>query len=427
MMTGSAPKILSLSRFALVAVAAASLALAAQPALAQHSHASGGHSSAGGGHFGGGGHPSGGSHAPAASSAPSRPAGGMSTAVAHPPSTVTLPRPPASSGTPVAGMTFHNTVAAGNRRENSSAVSTLSSSGLPAGLAPFAEGSSTRSVNSPVTLGFSPAIPTPWQRSSGAGRSVMFSGQGRRLWKIPPQTVTPGAVNPILGSRPGMRVFPRPPHMIFPPQRFPVFFGPSFGFFGNNLFLENELLEEELFGFGFGFGFGNNFGCDPFWGWGCNGFGNGFGFASGSGYGFGPGGYYPMYLSASGSDNSSQSDTAQIYGPYAPENSSADTSASQDSGAAATEPLTLIYLRDGSSYAVSSYWLAGNKLHYVTNYGGENAIDLSLLDLQRTVDENAQRGVSFTLRPAPPANAGSPAQNAPPDSAPPLTPPPGQP
>ena len=41
------------------------------------------------------------------------------------------------------------------------------------------------------------------------------------------------------------------------------------------------------------------------------------------------------------------------------------------------------------------------KLHYVTNYGGENAIDIDLVDLQKTVDEDALRGVNFTLRPAP--------------------------
>ena len=78
----------------------------------------------------------------------------------------------------------------------------------------------------------------------------------------------------------------------------------------------------------------------------------------------------------------------------------------------------LLYLMDGSSFAVSDYWLADGKLHYVTSYGGENAVDESRVDLQRTVDENAARGVGFTLRPqaagtgdsAAPAQA--PAQNS---------------
>jgi len=44
-----------------------------------------------------------------------------------------------------------------------------------------------------------------------------------------------------------------------------------------------------------------------------------------------------------------------------------------------------------------------------------------LLDLQQTVDANTQRGVTFTLRPAPaaqPAPDANPSPDAPPDTAP---------
>jgi hypothetical protein len=58
-------------------------------------------------------------------------------------------------------------------------------------------------------------------------------------------------------------------------------------------------------------------------------------------------------------------------------------------------------LKDGSSFAVSNYWLAGGKLHYVTSYGGDNSVDEAQVDLQRTVNENAARGVDFSLRPQP--------------------------
>ena len=51
-----------------------------------------------------------------------------------------------------------------------------------------------------------------------------------------------------------------------------------------------------------------------------------------------------------------------------------------------------LYLKDGTSFAVSDYWLADGKLHYVTSYGGDNAVDESQVDLQRTVNENAARG-----------------------------------
>ena len=83
------------------------------------------------------------------------------------------------------------------------------------------------------------------------------------------------------------------------------------------------------------------------------------------------------------------------------------------------QPYAVLILRDGSSYAVSDYWLAAGKLHYVTSYGGENSIDANQLDLQRTVNENALRGVTFTLRPAPDSNA--PAGQHPPLMPPPNT------
>ena len=61
----------------------------------------------------------------------------------------------------------------------------------------------------------------------------------------------------------------------------------------------------------------------------------------------------------------------------------------------------LLYAKDGTSYAASEYWLAGGKLHYTMSSGGEGALDMDQLDLQRTEDENAKRGVKFVLKPAP--------------------------
>ena len=90
---------------------------------------------------------------------------------------------------------------------------------------------------------------------------------------------------------------------------------------------------------------------------------------------------------------------------------------SSQSNVASAQPYVVVFLRDGSSYAVSDYWLAGGKLHYVTSYGGENSVDANQLDLQRTVNENASHGITFTLRPAPatdaPNGAGQKLQPAP--------------
>ena len=50
-------------------------------------------------------------------------------------------------------------------------------------------------------------------------------------------------------------------------------------------------------------------------------------------------------------------------------------------------------------YTASDYWLVDGKLHYMTSYSTESVVDMDEVDLQRTVDENAKRGVTFTLKP----------------------------
>jgi hypothetical protein len=45
----------------------------------------------------------------------------------------------------------------------------------------------------------------------------------------------------------------------------------------------------------------------------------------------------------------------------------------------------------------------GGELHYVTNYGGADAVPLDRIDLAKTVQLNASRGQAFILetKPAP--------------------------
>ena len=174
----------------------------------------------------------------------------------------------------------------------------------------------------------------------------------------------------------------------------------------------------------FGFGFG--FGCDPFWNWGCSrfAFGPGFGFGAGFGYGadFGYGGFgngWDLgYYNGGGYGGSGL--TFNAMGPSSAlddmpslEGNSGDWQDALANNSQATDasgnhlnaqPYVVIILRDGSSYAVSDYWLAGGKLHYITSYGGENSVDVNQLDLQRTVNDNATRGIEFTLRPTPAAS-----------------------
>jgi hypothetical protein len=65
---------------------------------------------------------------------------------------------------------------------------------------------------------------------------------------------------------------------------------------------------------------------------------------------------------------------------------------------AVSTPSIWLYLKDGTMHEANDYWFAGSKLHFIVNGAGERTIGMDELDLQRTVDENAKRGVSFTLK-----------------------------
>jgi hypothetical protein len=67
--------------------------------------------------------------------------------------------------------------------------------------------------------------------------------------------------------------------------------------------------------------------------------------------------------------------------------------------AAVTEdaPFTLLQLRDGSMYGLTRYWVEGDRLYYVTNYGGENSVPLDRVDIVETTKLNAERGTPLVL------------------------------
>jgi hypothetical protein len=64
-------------------------------------------------------------------------------------------------------------------------------------------------------------------------------------------------------------------------------------------------------------------------------------------------------------------------------------------------PDTLLQLTDGSMYGLTKYWQEGDRLHYVTNYGGENSIPLERIDFEKTVQLNADQGTKFELHSKP--------------------------
>ena len=68
---------------------------------------------------------------------------------------------------------------------------------------------------------------------------------------------------------------------------------------------------------------------------------------------------------------------------------------------AVSAPSVLVYLKDGTMLVANDYWLDGGQFHYTVKYGGESQIKLDQVDVQKSVDENAKRGVRFTLKPKP--------------------------
>jgi hypothetical protein len=98
-----------------------------------------------------------------------------------------------------------------------------------------------------------------------------------------------------------------------------------------------------------------------------------------------------------------------------------------------------LYLKDGTIYDVTDYWLVDNQVHFTTaEEGGQQSvagvIGLDELDLQRTIDVNTQRGFRFVLRNEPieqylqdHPDAGSLDSAAPGGPVGPLTPAPAQP
>jgi hypothetical protein len=63
--------------------------------------------------------------------------------------------------------------------------------------------------------------------------------------------------------------------------------------------------------------------------------------------------------------------------------------------------LTLIALRNESIWAVTEYWLAGDRLDYILPSGAHESCALNDVDLMRTTQLNAERGISVTFRAAP--------------------------
>ena len=253
-----------------------------------------------------------------------------------------------------------------------------------------------------------------------AGPAITHPVIGRPVGGVPMTGLrTPGSPfrTPVTGA--GILFSSRPPRR--PPIR-P--FGPFLGTAG-------------LFGLAY-----NPFlfaGCNPFWG-----LANGCGLlAPYYGYGYFPPAYpsAPDYPSGAPDYPSPGYPSGPVYNPpdssatlqYTPlmnQYPSLTTLPAEDltaSGGASAQLRNdvLLYLEDGSVFAVASYTVSDGELHYLTVYGEKNDIPVDLLDLKKTIEANAARGVAFTLTPANPATGSSSPSPLGPAPAPPgpITPP----
>lgn len=399
------------NKLAIVAACAAMM-IVARPALAQHGggHAGGGHWGGTGGHFRGGGHFGGGRSSGSGRS-------GRSWTQSAPRGEIVV-----VSGAQARGGS--GDVRAYGRGGAESRSYDGAPSELPVGLRGFAGPEKSAAPTEPrqITIGF--PLTGANSLSGTKVRShtpLRFAGQGHSIWRASADQVTVGSAR---AAPPGSSPVSQLGQWRIQPERFVrndafvraafqhrfhrrFFFGSGFGFYGYggtglgffsdcpNWLVPNWEWEEDYAGV-----------CNIYPGSGDSGDSGEAGHSSTGAHG------------EDGAYGAPQADTQRIYGAYAygapavsDGQSVRDDIESESLGYKSADALdshgpdTLIYLADGTNYAVANYWLAGGDLHYVTSYGAEDAMPIGQIDLQRTVDANAARGVQFTLRPTPPAGS----------------------
>ena len=107
----------------------------------------------------------------------------------------------------------------------------------------------------------------------------------------------------------------------------------------------------------------------------------------------------PFYAAPPAGSSSSSTPADSTANPAYPRSSPPSPASNTTDSAAPSE---LLYLKTGDVYTVTNCWLADGKLHYVlSGGGGEYSVDIGMIDFDRTVNENAKQGVTFTIKPAP--------------------------
>jgi hypothetical protein len=246
-------------------------------------------------------------------------------------------------------------------------------------------------------VGISPATSVSTADGRNAATNAALARMASNGWNFAPSSgvtravpARPASMNSSARSPIARVPVVVPPRGPFPRPRPPFATGviigrPFYGFNGGSCFFNGFT---SVCGFGFG-GFGSSF-YGPFGG--C-----GFGFDCADGYGYYNGGGYSgeidssMYSPDEGPQNSGRMD---IYGGYSPDALSQPSSADDTVPA---QPPTQVILKNGTAFAVRSYWVFNGELYYKPVTGGVSHVPLDQLDLAATVQANSRNGVSFTL------------------------------
>ena len=198
-------------------------------------------------------------------------------------------------------------------------------------------------------------LPTHAQRAGGMGPGGVGHGfggahfaSGARMGPVARSSPHLTYLAPYRGGRPGYRNSAR-----------------AHFFFANRSFHRNPFAFRSAFGFSRRRFYSWGYGYWPFWAWDssdwndCNSFGG-----------------------------NCETDP----GPYTGNVESSDDS---------DRPMITVYLRDGSGYGATDYWVTNGVLHIQTTYGAHKAFPISEVDLERTGRENAEQGISFTFHTSP--------------------------
>ena len=108
----------------------------------------------------------------------------------------------------------------------------------------------------------------------------------------------------------------------------------------------------------------------------------------------------PPTANPSDDNTASDDDTAEGNSPARP--GATPSAATEDQ--ALGKGVFLLVLNNGTSHPVTDYWVADGYVEYISPDGTRSHIRLEALDLQKTVIQNAPRGLPFVLRFAPAQN-----------------------